>query len=353
MKEFGVFLPVANGGWIVSKTTPLLDGGWPQNRDAALAAEEEGLDFVMAMGKWRGFGGDTDHWGHSLEAVTMMAGIAAVTSRVKVWTTLHAILHNPAVAAKMIATLDHISGGRAGLNVVNGSYKGEFEQMHMWRGELDHDGRYEYATEWMEAIKRLWTEPRVSYKGRYLQLDDCESDPKPLSRPFLVCAGASKRGMRFTVEGMDAIFLSGKDNDDLARNSRMAKSMAQEVGRSIKTYTMMMLVIGGTDSAAQAMADRYIEGFDEGAWRGMMQAYGFLDNEIGKQNDFTSKARSGFMSSHLIGSADTIARRLRELLGDGQLDGAMLIFPDYVEGVPLFAEQVMPAIRARFPGHRH
>ena len=77
MKEFGVFLPVANGGWIVSKTTPLLDGGWAQNRDAALIAEEEGFDFVMSMGKWRGFGGDTDHWGRSLEAVTMMAGIAA------------------------------------------------------------------------------------------------------------------------------------------------------------------------------------------------------------------------------------------------------------------------------------
>ena len=91
------------------RTTPLLDGGWAQNRDAALIAEEEGFDFVMAMGKWRGFGGDTDHWGTSLEAVTMMAGIAAVTKRVKVWATLHAILHNPVVAAKMIATLDHIS----------------------------------------------------------------------------------------------------------------------------------------------------------------------------------------------------------------------------------------------------
>ena len=132
MKEFGVFLPVANGGWIVSDTTPLLDGGWPQNRDAALVAEEEGFDFVMAMGKWRGFGGATSHWGTSLEAVTMMAGIAAVTKRVKVWATLHAILHNPAVAAKMIATLDHISGGRAGLNIVAGAYRGEFEQMDAW-----------------------------------------------------------------------------------------------------------------------------------------------------------------------------------------------------------------------------
>ena len=85
MKEFGTFLPVANGGWIVSRATPPLDGGWQQNRDAALLAEAEGFDFVMAMGKWRGFGGDTSHWGSSLEAVTMMAGIAAITKRVKIF----------------------------------------------------------------------------------------------------------------------------------------------------------------------------------------------------------------------------------------------------------------------------
>src|ERR1700754_3767800 len=139
MKEFGVFLPVANGGWIVSKSTPLLDGGWPQNRDAAIAAEAAGFDFAMAMGKWRGFGGETDHWGGetdhggaSREAVTMLAGIAAVTSRIKIWATLHAILFNPVVAAKMIATLDQISGGRAGLNIVAGGYRGEFAPMGAW-----------------------------------------------------------------------------------------------------------------------------------------------------------------------------------------------------------------------------
>ena len=166
MKEFGVFLPVANGGWIVSRNTPVLDGGWAQNRDAALIAEAEGFDFVMAMGKWRGFGGDTGHWGHSLEAVTMMAGIAAVTKRVKIWATLHAILHNPAVAAKMIATLDHITGGRAGLNIVAGAYRGEFEQMDAWDASLDHDARYDLTEEWTQIVKRLWTEPRVSFQGQ-------------------------------------------------------------------------------------------------------------------------------------------------------------------------------------------
>ncbi|MEI4884033.1 LLM class flavin-dependent oxidoreductase, partial [Klebsiella pneumoniae] len=61
--DFGVFLPVANGGWIISNTTPPVDGLWKQNLAAAVTADRVGLDFVMSMGKWRGFGGETDHWG--------------------------------------------------------------------------------------------------------------------------------------------------------------------------------------------------------------------------------------------------------------------------------------------------
>ena len=100
----------------------------------------------------------------------MMAGIAAITKRVKVWATLHAILHNPAVAAKMIATLDHISGGRAGLNIVAGAYRGEFEQMDAWDASLDHDARYDLTEEWTRIIKRLWREPKRQLQRQIFHL---------------------------------------------------------------------------------------------------------------------------------------------------------------------------------------
>src|SRR6202030_2275108 len=103
-----------------------------------------------------------NHWSSSLESVTMMAGIAALTKRVKIWATLHAILHNPVVAAKLITTLDHISDGRAGLNIVADAYSGEFEQMNAWDEKLTHDARYDLTEEWLTIVKRLWTEPRVN-----------------------------------------------------------------------------------------------------------------------------------------------------------------------------------------------
>ncbi|TBV72414.1 LLM class flavin-dependent oxidoreductase [Pseudoxanthomonas winnipegensis] len=353
-KDLGVFLPMANGGWILSTNTPTLDGSYAYNRQVAELTEQHGLDFIMAMAKWRGYGGVTEHWRYSLESQMLMASLATVTSRVKVWATVHTLLQNPAVTAKMIATLDHISQGRAGLNVVTGSYKDEFAQMGAWRDEVGHDARYDLGAEWIEVIKRLWSEPAVHFDGQYFHMDDCQSDPKPISRPrpFLVCAGTSPKGMQFTIDHMDAIFLGGSDLDDLARKSRMAKEMATASGRKIKTYTMINLVIGDTDEQAAAQAEHYREGFDEGAFHGMLRAYGFLDAEVGKENAFTRKARSGFISEHVAGSAETVGTHLMKILDDCDLDGLMLIFPDYLHGIPLFAHSILPRIRARFP-HGH
>ena len=348
-KDIGVFLPIANGGWIMSSNAPELDGSYAYNRRTAVLADELGLDFVLSMAKWRGYGGETGHWNVSLDAQILIAALAEATKRVKLWTTVHTLLQNPAVTAKMMATLDQVSGGRAGLNVVTGSYKGEFDQMGAWPEGVDHDQRYDLASEWVTAIKRLWREPSVSLDGSYVHLKDCQSWPKPETRPFLVCAGTSGRGMQFSLQEMDAIFLTGRDNEDLGRISREVKARARAFGRSIKTYTMMTFVFGETDAAAQAQAEHFRAGLDEGALRGMMRAYGFLDAEIGKENAFVASARSSFMTPRLIGSPQTIADQAISLMEQAELDGLMLIFPDYIEGLPILAEHVLPQIRAHFP----
>jgi pyrimidine oxygenase len=348
-KDIGVFLPMANGGWIMSSNAPKLDGSYDYNRRTALLADELGLDFVLSMAKWRGYGGETGHWDSSLDAQMLIAALAEATKRVKVWTTVHTLLQNPAVTAKMLATLDQISQGRAGLNVVTGSYKGEFDQMNAWP-DLDHDQRYDLAAEWITAVKRLWREPSVTMDGTYIKLKDCQSYPKPAGhqRPFLVCAGLSPRGMQFSLEEMDAIFLTGRDNDDLARISRDAKARSRAFGRTIKTYTMMTFVFGETDKAAQAKADQFRAGLDEGALKGMMRAYGFLDAELGQENAFVASARSSFMTPRLIGSPETIADQAIALMEQAELDGLMLIFPDYIEGLQILADRVLPKIRAHF-----
>ena len=343
-KDFGVFMPMANGGWIISKATPTLDGLYPQNRAAAVLADELGLDFLMAMGKFRGFGGETNHWGVTLESVTMMAALAEATKNIKVWATIHPLLQNPAVAAKMIATLDHISGGRAGLNIVAGAYKGEFEQMGAWDDSLDHDGRYRLAEEWTTIVKRLWAEDSVDFAGEFFTMKDCQSLPKPLSkpRPSIICAGMSERGFQFSVREADAVFVGGRTPDERRDASQRAKAAAERLGTTIRTYAMCTVVHADADQEAEAIARRYDEGADIEAVIAMLESWGMGGG------DLRAKALStgAFMTQTAIGSPTTCAAKIQEFVDYAELDGLMLIFPDYVEGLTMFGSEILPGLRA-------
>jgi len=338
--DFGVFLPVANGGWIISDTTPKLDGLWKQNLAAAVTADEVGMDFVMSMGKWRGFGGDTNHWGSSMESVTMMAGIAQATKRVKIWATAHTLLHNPVVIAKMITTLDHISGGRAGLNIVAGAYKDEFDQMGAWDDSLTHDDRYVLAEEWTSIIKRLWSEPSMTHEGRFFHLKDCVSDPKPLSRPRpdMICAGMSERGFRFSVRESDACFIGGRSMDEVRDASRRAKTVAAEMGTTIKTYAMCTLIHADTDAKAEALVSHYREGTDMGAIINMLRSWGVPPDRLSA----VAEAQGPFMTQTMVGSPATCAEKVEHFTQYCELDGLMMIFPDYVEGLKMFGAEILP-----------
>jgi pyrimidine oxygenase len=341
--EFGVFLPVANGGWIISSTTPPLDGLWKQNLAASVTADEVGMDFVMSMGKWRGFGGATNHWGVQMESLTMMAGIAQATKRVKLWATVHPLLQNPAVAAKMITTLDHISGGRAGLNIVAGAYRGEFDQMGAWDDSLTHDDRYALTEEWTHVIKRLWSEPSVTHKGRFFEMKDCECNPKPLSkpRPELICAGMSDRGFDFAVREADSCFIGGRTADERRDSSRRAKAVAAKYGKPIKTYAMCTIVHAETDAKAEALVERYCDGVDMGAVIEMLKSWGVPPERL----DSVAKQQGAFMTQTAVGSPETCADKVEEFLLHAELDGLMLIFPDYVEGLKMFGADILPGLR--------
>jgi pyrimidine oxygenase len=346
-KEFGVFLPIANGGWIISKNIPTLDASYKQNRDAAILADDIGLDFIMSMMKWRGFGGETEQWGTSLESVTMMAGLAEATKNARIIATVHTLLQNPAVVAKMITTLDHISGGRAGLNIVSGAFKDEFDQMGAWP-ELDHDGRYRYAEEWTKLVTTMWAEDNVNYDGEFFKFKDCVSQPKPISspRPYLICAGQSERGLRFTVQNTDACFIGGKTAEDTLRISRLARRVASEYNETIKVFAMSTIVFGETDEEAAKTVEYYKEGLDWGAVQGMMRSYGIEAD--GSSSVMGEKAKDTFMTHTVAGTPETCFEKLKGQIEGCELDGVMMIFPDYVKGLSIMGAEVLPKLKAHF-----
>ncbi|GAB3601362.1 LLM class flavin-dependent oxidoreductase [Microbacterium tumbae] len=344
-KDYGVFLPNAAGGWMISSTAPYPPASYDYNRSVARLAEDIGLDFIMAMAKWRGFGGATDHWGETLESMTMMAGLAEATERVKIWATVHANMQNPAFAAKVFTTLQQISHGRAGMNIVNGSYADEFEQMGIWDAELSHDARYRMTEEWTQAVLRLWSEPSVTMDGEFFTLTDCESRPHPDPKPTIISAGRSDRGRAFQASYADGAFLGSESLEDMRDLSRDVHDRAAALGRSVRTYSMLTIVQDETDAAAEARALRYGDGLDREALGNMRRSWGW-DAQRALSWAQGAKGEEAFQTPYVTGTADTVAERILAVLETAELDGLMLIFPDYLEDMPAFGEGVLPVLRA-------
>ncbi|WUH92850.1 LLM class flavin-dependent oxidoreductase [Streptomyces sp. NBC_00433] len=345
-KEYGIFLPVGNGGWMVSTTAPHPEASYAWNKRAALRAESIGLDFIMSMAKWRGFGGTTDHWGRSLESMTLMSALAEATTRVKIWATLHANVHNPAIAAKMLTTLQDVSGGRAGLNIVNGSYAEEFEQFGLWDAELSHQDRYRMTELWTEAVRRLWTEPSVTMRTPYFDLVDCESRPHPASRPTIISAGKSEDARRFQARHADGAFLAAESLDEMRALSADVHARAKAHDRVCKTYSMLTVVQDETDALAAEKVREWGAGLDREALADMRRAWGVPEDQARAWAE-GAEGEAAFQTAYVAGSAATVTEHIGYIVREADLDGLMLIFPEYDEDMLLFGRTVLPALRAR------
>jgi pyrimidine oxygenase len=331
---------------MLSTTAPHPEATYAWNRRAALHAENIGLDFIMSMAKWRGFGGTTDHWGRSLESMTMMSALAEATSRVKIWATLHANVHNPAIAAKMLTTLQDISGGRAGMNIVNGSYAGEFEQFGVWDPQLGHADRYTMTELWTEAVTRLWTEDSVSMNTPYFDLVDCESRPHPSTRPTIISAGKSEDARRFQARYADGAFLAADSLDEMRMLSADVRERAEANGRVCKTYSMLTVVQDETDELAAKKVREWGAGVDREALAHMRRTWGMPEDQA-RAWAAGAAGEAAFQTAYVAGSAETVTDHIEYIVREAGLDGLMLIFPEYDEDMLLFGETVLPALRAR------
>src|SRR3984885_3988461 len=187
--EIGVFIPIGNNGWLLSENAPQYKPTFELNKEITLRAEGYGLDFVLSMIKLRGLGGKTEFWDHNLESFTLMAGLAAVTSKIKLFATSATLVMPPAIVARMAATIDSISNGRFGLNVITGWQRPEYSQMGLWPGDEYFSRRYEYLAEYVQVLRELWANGQSDFKGDFFKMEDCRVSPRPQADMKIICAG--------------------------------------------------------------------------------------------------------------------------------------------------------------------
>ncbi|MFF5794529.1 LLM class flavin-dependent oxidoreductase [Paeniglutamicibacter sp. NPDC012692] len=343
--DVGVFIPVGKNGWIHSSNAPHTPGTFDHVLEVTRNAEEIGFDFVLSPAIWRGRKGPSEHWMVSLESLTTSAALLQATSRINVWATAHMTVYPPATIAKMITTLDQIGPGRVGLNLVTGASFLDLNHVGLWDGALDHDGRYRLGDEWIQVVKRLWSEPVVTHKGEFFETNEATMGPKPSKMPPIVNAGSSGRGFQFAAENCDVAFVVASDNPSHLAAAKKAKETARELGKpDLKTFGLVYLIPGETDEEAQALLEHFDAGVDRECVADVKAGYqqNPSNKAVGEKSKiFGDEEVSAVSSSVMVGSYEALAHRLASTVLEAELDGVMIIVPDYIHDLEPVATRIL------------
>ncbi len=352
--QLGVFIPIGNNGWLISTTSPQYKPSFELNRTIVEKAERFGFDFALSMIKLRGFGGPSEFWDHNLESFTLMAGLAAVTSRIQLFATIGVLTMPAPIVARMAVTIDSISKGRFGVNVITGWQEKEYSQMGIWPGEEHYKHRYEYCEEYVTIMKELWATGQSDFKGEFFQMDDCRCSPLP-SRPIpIVCAGQSDRGTRFAAEYADYNFVASNGLNqptNIAASVERLVAATAETGRKCGALVLIMIIADETDEAAMAKWEHYKTGTDYEAlaWRDGQATNDPGTDKFSVAGRFTPTTKQKLPTSQgvLCGSYAHVAAMLDELAAVPGVQGAMLTFDDFVIGMEQFGTRIQPLMKSR------
>jgi alkanesulfonate monooxygenase SsuD/methylene tetrahydromethanopterin reductase-like flavin-dependent oxidoreductase (luciferase family) len=350
--KVGVFGANCSSGRSATKVPERWSASWADCLRLARMADEAGIDFILPIGRWKGYGGDTDFHGNTLETKTWAAGLLAATKRITVFGTVHAPLFNPIIAAKECVTCDQIGEGRFGLNIVAGWNEGEFEMFGV--KQRDHETRYAFAQEWVDVVKRAWSEAEdFDFDGQFFKLARIRAKPKPYggTRPIIMNAGSSGTGQAFALRNCDAFFTatnaSRKSIEGTAQKVAEVKAQARTFERDIEVYTVGHVVCRPTQQEAdEYYRHAFIENADWGAVERMMALRNIkrdsltADEYAAKRHYFAANAIGGYP---FVGTPDKVADELANLSRAG-VRGIAFSLVNYVDELPYVCEEVLPRL---------
>lgn len=350
--QVGVFVPINNNGWLISENAPQYHPSFDLNKQIAQSAEKYGLDFLLSMIKLRGFGGKTQFWEYGLESFTLMAGLAAVTEKIKIYATCPTLIIPPAFAARMCSTIDSISHGRFGLNLITGWQPPEYTQMGVWPGDEHFRNRYQMLDEYAHILRELWATGVSDFKGDYYRMEDCRVRPQPEGDMKIICAGSSDAGLTFSAKWADYAFCLGKGvNTPTAfsfNNDRLAKAL-EATGRDVQVFVLVMIIAAETDEEAMAKWKSYNDGVDLDAiaWLAEQGAKDKVNTDTNVRQLAAPEGAVNINMGTLVGSYASVAGMLDEMALVPNTGGVLLTFDDFVEGVEAFGTRIQPLMKSR------
>jgi FMN-dependent oxidoreductase (nitrilotriacetate monooxygenase family) len=327
----------------------------------------DGLFLADVLGVYDVFGGNPDAALRNAAQVPvndplmLVSAMAAVTENLGFGVTCNLSYEPPYPFARRMSTLDHLTEGRIGWNVVTGYLDSAARGMGKGH-QTAHDDRYDVADEYMEVVYRLWegsweddaalrdrasgifADPakvhRIHHNGENYRLDAIHlSEPSPQRTPVLYQAGTSPRGRLFAARHAECVFMSGPSAKVIAPRVAAIRAAAAEAGRNpaeILMFSLMTVILGRTEAEAAAKyADyrRYIN--HEGAltlmsgWTGVDFSTYDLDQEV--RHVLNDAGRSA-MDNITRADPDRVwtVREVAEHVGIGGIGPVVVGTPEYV-----------------------
>jgi FMNH2-dependent dimethyl sulfone monooxygenase len=347
--KIGLFGSNCSSGRAVTLVPERWTGNWEDNLALAKMADERGIEFILPVGRWKGYGGDTDYMGTTLETITWATGLLAHTRRLIAFGTVHAPLFHPLIAAKQMVTADQISGGRFGLNIVVGWNEDEFQMFGVTQRE--HDVRYDYAQNWIDAVKMVWgPNEDFDFEGEFINLRKVRAKPKPVggSRPLIMNAGSSDVGRAFAIRNCDAFFTNASRTsmEDNQKRVKTATDEARAQGRELDVYGVGVVTCRRTQKEAEEYYRyAFIEKGDWSAVDGILAKKRISVATVGEAE--FQRQRQGYVSGMggliMVGDPDQVAQTLADLSRAG-LRGIGFSFVNYLKELPFFCDEVLPRL---------
>ncbi|MFM0054125.1 LLM class flavin-dependent oxidoreductase [Paraburkholderia phytofirmans] len=342
--RFGIWALVHGSRAALQDPAEPYDASWARNKALVLEAERLGYDSVLvAQHTVNPHDASLDQ----LEAWTASAALAALTSRIEIIAAIKPYLYHPVVLAKMAQQIEHISGGRFAINLVNAWNRPELERAGI--GFPEHDERYVYGREWITVVDALLRGEVVNHHGDNFRIDEYQLRPADpfRARPRIYVGGESEPARALVAAHGDVWFINGQPHDDVARLIADVSARARPAGQDALRFGLSAFVIA---RETQAQAEAHLEHLFALAeldkpLRERQKAN--IDPNVVMIQTFAQSPRvgsNGGTAANLVGDYDTVARRIAGFHRAG-IELFMLQFQPFEADMQRFAEEVAPRVR--------
>ncbi|WP_345751947.1 dimethylsulfone monooxygenase SfnG [Microbacterium rhizophilus] len=352
--KFAYWVPNVSGGLVVSTIEQRTSWDFDYNKKLARIAEDAGFEYALSQTRYAAsYGADKQH-----EATAFTLGLLGATERLKIIAAVHPGMWHPGVLAKWLITADHISNGRAAVNIVSGWLKDEFVKFGLpW---LEHDERYVRTEEFITVLRGLLTERDFSFHGAHYDIDEFTLSPAPLdvpgrAHPEIFFGGNSTAAQAAAGRTADWYFSNGRSLEGFRENIAGVLAAAGSGARTAPAAPRFgingFVIVRDTEHEATetlreviAKAHRpAVEGFAAA----VKEAGQSTEDGKGMWEDSTFEDlvqyNDGFRTG-LIGTPEQVAERIVEL----KKTGVNLVLTGYLhfqEEVEAFGRDVLPIIR--------